>query len=473
MSILSLKMLCILVPVASVLTALLLIRWSKFSRGVRISEEYVRRNKKNPVSGSDNEDTLKQIIFKQVNERLGSVKRSQEFTETLLDTLNQELGKKIKQNTKEVSKIYEDILEKNVQEAELFKEKYNRALSEKKQADAVIRSVAAGLLVLDAQGKVVMMNPALEKILGVSKKDNIGKPVDESLRERELVSLVKDSGSKEGKEIELSSQGETSKTIRASSTILENEEGQTVGTVSIFSDITQQKEIDRLKDSFVANVTHELRTPLVSIDKAISLLLSNKADGLSENQAQFLSIASRNCKRLGLLINDLLDLTKLEAGKMDIKLTPYPIDRVIDDSVEGLIAWANTKSMVFVKEIQENLPEGKIDVTRIIRVLNNLISNAIKFTPNNGTITIRAHLYNDHEIVVTVEDTGVGIPRNELDKVFSRFYQTAERVATDVSGTGIGLSIAKEIVELHGGKIWVESDSGKGSKFSFTIPVSK
>lgn len=455
------------------LTALLLIRWSKFSRGVRISEEYVRRNKKNPVSGSDNEDTLKQIIFKQVNERLGSVKRSQEFTETLLDTLNQELGKKIKQNTKEVSKIYEDILEKNVQEAELFKEKYNRALSEKKQADAVIRSVAAGLLVLDAQGKVVMMNPALEKILGVSKKDNIGKPVDESLRERELVSLVKDSGSKEGKEIELSSQGETSKTIRASSTILENEEGQTVGTVSIFSDITQQKEIDRLKDSFVANVTHELRTPLVSIDKAISLLLSNKADGLSENQAQFLSIASRNCKRLGLLINDLLDLTKLEAGKMDIKLTPYPIDRVIDDSVEGLIAWANTKSMVFVKEIQENLPEGKIDVTRIIRVLNNLISNAIKFTPNNGTITIRAHLYNDHEIVVTVEDTGVGIPRNELDKVFSRFYQTAERVATDVSGTGIGLSIAKEIVELHGGKIWVESDSGKGSKFSFTIPVSK
>jgi len=167
-----------------------------------------------------------------------------------------------------------------------------------------------------------------------------------------------------------------------------------------------------------------------------------------------------------------LDLAKLEAGKMSIKLAPCSINKVIDESIEGLIAWANTRSVVLIKKVPENLPEVKIDANKIIQVLNNLVGNAIKFTPSNGTITVDAQLQNGHEVLVTVEDTGVGIAKNELEKVFTRFYQTEERAATDVSGTGIGLSIAKEIVELHGGKIWVQSDSGQGAKFSFTIPVN-
>ena len=460
----------IVTPIASILIAFLLIHWAKLSEEARIREEDVGRSKGALAPGFVGDESIKHAVFKEVSGVLDSKQRCQEVTKIVSDIFGQELNKRIEQNTKEVSKKYETIIEKNSKNEEIVWNKYNRVLSDKKQTDAVIRSVAEGLLVVDAQGKVVMMNPAAERLLGVARKDKIGKLIDESLREEQLVSLVKDSKGKEGKEIELFSQNnETSKTIRASSAVIENENGQTVGMVSVLTDITKQKEIDRLKASFVANVTHELRTPLVSIDKAITFLLNNPKGAFSENQQQFLSIASRNCKRLSLLINDLLDLSKLEAGKMSIQLTACSIDKVISESIEGLNAWANAKSVAIVDKVQANLPQVKIDPDKVIQVLNNLIGNAIKFTPNNGTITVEAKIHNDRELVVSVQDTGAGIAKDELLKIFNKFYQTGERVATDVSGTGIGLSIAKEIVQLHGGKIWAESQDGQGAKFSFTM----
>jgi NtrC-family two-component system sensor histidine kinase KinB len=469
----SLTIIYIVTPIASILIAVLLIHWAKLSEAARVRDEDLRRGKKSLTTNVVHDEAIKQVVFNQISGVLDSKQRCQEVTKIVSDIFGQEINKRIEQNTQEISKKYESIIEKSSKNEEMVWNKYNRALSEKKQTDAVIRSVAEGLLVVDAQGKVVMMNPAAERLLGVSRKDKIGKPVDESLKEEQLVSMVKDSNGKEGREIELLSQNsETNKTIRASSAVIENENGQTIGMVSVLSDITKQKEIDRLKSSFVANVTHELRTPLVSIDKSINLLLTKTGGGLSESQEQFLSIAARNCKRLSLLINDLLDLAKLEAGKMNIILAPCVIDQVIRESIDGLSAWANAKTVAIVNKPAENLPQVKIDADKIIQVLNNLIGNAIKFTPANGTITVRAQVYKDREIVVSVQDTGMGIAQNELEKVFDKFYQTGERVATDVSGTGIGLSIAKEIVQLHGGKIWVESENGQGAKFSFTVPLN-
>jgi len=460
----------IVTPVASIIIALLLIHWAKLSEAARLKAEDEQKNKGLLNPGLINDESIKQTVYKEISGVLDSQVRCQEVTKIVSDIFGQELNKRIEQTTKEVSKKYESIIEKNSKNEEIVWNKYNRALSEKKQTDAVIRSVAEGLLVVDAQGKVVMMNPAAERLLGMTRKDKIGKPINESLKEEQLLSLVKDSKSNDGKEIELVSQNqETSKTIRASSAVIENENGQTVGMVSVLSDITKQKEIDRLKASFVANVTHELRTPLVSIDKAITFLLSNTGNELSANQQQFLSIASRNCKRLSLLINDLLDLSKLEAGKMTVVLAPCRIDQVINESIEGLNAWAAAKSVKIISSVAPSLPPVKIDPDKVIQVLNNLIGNAIKFTPNDGKITVEAKLHNNQEIVVSVQDTGEGIPENELKNVFDKFYQTGERVATDVSGTGIGLSIAKEIVQLHGGKIWAESEPGQGARFSFTV----
>jgi NtrC-family two-component system sensor histidine kinase KinB len=464
----------IVTPVASIIIALLLIHWAKLSEAARIREESLQKRNYTPAPAVHDE-SINHTVYNQLSGVLDSKQRCQEVTKIVSDIFGQELNKRIQENTQEISKKYESIIEKTVKEEEIVWNKYNRTLTEKRQTDAVIRSVAEGLLVVDAQGKVVMMNPAAERLLGVSRKDKIGKSVDDSLKDEQLVSLVKDSKDKDGKdkEIELFSQNkETSKTIRASSAVIENENGQTVGMVSVLSDITKQKEIDRLKASFVANVTHELRTPLVSIDKSISLLLSKNAGGLSESQEQFLTIASRNCKRLSLLINDLLDLSKLEAGKMNIILSSAAIDKVISESIEGLNAWAGAKSVKLISNIAAGLPQVKIDPDKIIQVLNNLIGNAIKFTPADGAITVSAQLHNDRQVIVSVQDTGVGISKKELEKVFDKFYQTGERVATDVSGTGIGLAIAKEIVELHEGKIWAESEDGKGAKFSFTLPVA-
>jgi PAS domain S-box-containing protein len=465
----------IVTPIASILIALLLVHWAKLSEEAKIREEDARRGKGSSLDlPVFRDEAIKQTVLKELSTVLDSKQHCQEAARIVSDIFGQELNKRIEKNTKEISSKYESIIEKNSKNEEIVWNKYNRVLSDKKQTDAVIRSVAEGLLVVDSQGKVVMMNPAAERLLGVTRKDKIGRPVDESLREEQLVSLVRDSKNNGGKEIELLSQNhETNKTIRASSAVIENENGQTVGMVSVLSDITKQKEIDRLKSSFVANVTHELRTPLVSIDKSIGLLLDSSGGGLTQTQQQFLSIASRNCKRLGLLINDLLDLAKLESGKMTVQLVPCAIDKVISESIEGLAAWANTKSVALVNKAVSELPLVNIDSDKIIQVLNNLIGNAIKFTPNNGTITMDAQLHNDQEIVVSVQDTGIGIAQEELSKVFDKFYQTGERVASDVSGTGIGLSIAREIVQLHGGKIWVESQDQQGTKFSFTILIHK
>jgi signal transduction histidine kinase len=322
-----------------------------------------------------------------------------------------------------------------------------------------------------------MANPTAESLLGITKQD-IGKPIKEVVKNEHLLSLVKNiPQDPEGvieKDIELVSAVEaTKKVLRTSSAVVADPDGNTVGMVTTLNDITKQKELDNLKSTFVANVSHELRTPLVSMDKSISLILSKTAGEINKDQEQFLSIAQRNLKRLGLLINDLLDLSKLEAGKLQLKRELSGIKKVIEESVEGLNTWAATKGITLEKAVQEGLPELNIDPNRLIQVLNNLIGNAIKFTPKEGKVTIEAKLgENNREIQVSVIDTGIGIPKENLPKIFSKFYQIGERSASDIGGTGIGLSIAKEIVELHGGRIWVESEHGHGAQFKFVLPVS-
>jgi signal transduction histidine kinase len=222
----------------------------------------------------------------------------------------------------------------------------------------------------------------------------------------------------------------------------------------------------------VSSVSHELRTPLVAIGKSLSLLLSKTAGHLSNPQEEFLSIAQRNLERLSRLIDDLLDLSKLEAGKMELRPAPAALGKIINESIEGFSAWAKSKTITIKKEIQESLPQINIDHDRMSQVLSNLIGNAIKFTPHEGTITVEAKLIEENGVIkVSVENTGIGIEEKDLVKIFDKFYQAGERLATDVTGSGIGLSIAKEIVQLHGGKIWAESDKGYGARFSFTLPL--
>jgi len=419
------------------------------------------------------DDSLKQTISEEISGYVDSQQKGRQIAKTVSSVFTKELSKRVELTRQQLQKKYDELLDKRAQSEEIALKKYKRVLNEKKSTEAVIRSIAEGLVVVDSDGKVIMMNPAAEKLLGSSKTDKIGKPVLEGMKDEQLVSLVKGPVDKENKEIELISQeNETKKILRASSAVIESENGQTVGMVSVLSDITKQKELDALKSKFVASVSHELRTPLVAIEKSVSLLLSKTTGPISETQEQFLSIASRNLKRLTNLINDLLDISKFEAGRMRLKFEASSIGEVIGEVIEGMENWAGTKSIRINKKIQAGLPEVNMDSQRIIQVLTNLIGNAIKFTPKDGEITVAANLEEDN-IKVSVADTGAGISKDELAKVFDKFYQTAERASTDISGTGLGLSIAKEIVGLHGGKIWAESEKNQGAKFIFTLPLKK
>jgi PAS domain S-box-containing protein len=416
--------------------------------------------------------SLSHVIVEEVGRTIDS-KHSQELAARISSVVNEELRKKVEQTAHQLSNKYEKIIDEKAKEEEIAWQKYDKVLTDKKKTEAVIRSIAEGLVVVDAGGKVIMMNPAAEKLLGISKKDKIGRRVLDNLKEEQLVSLVHDTPDKENREIELiSQQDETKKVLRASSAVIENEYGQTVGMVSVLSDITKQKKLDEMKSNFVASVSHELRTPLVSIDKSISMILEGQAGQITETQQQFLSIAERNIKRLGLLINDLLDLSKLEAGKMEIRRQACSLDSVINEAIDGLYSWAKTKTINFERKIQDGLSQVDIDPSRIIQVLTNLLGNAIKFTPKDGRITVEAKWNSQKDkIEVSVQDTGIGISKENLSKVFDKFFQAGERVSTDINGTGIGLSIAKEIVELHQGRIWAESEQGGGTKFTFTLPI--
>lgn len=459
--------------VASIIVAFFLLRLAMLtSHGRRVASDRKRRDSVKHIPG---EGSLKKLIAEEINAVVGPEVQSPELVERLSAILKQEVNKRTKKDVQEVAKKYERIIEEKVRNEEIAWKKYNKVLSEKRQTESVIRSVAEGLVVVDAQGKVIMINPAAEKILGVSKKDKVSRPIVENLNKEQLVSLVKETPGVEGKEIELaSSDDDTKRIIRASSAVIENEDGKTVGMVSVLSDITKQKELDRLKSEFLSSVSHELRTPLVSMEKSIGLLLSKSAGALSAEQEEFLSITERNLKRLTRLINDLLDLSKLEAAKVTLKRELVSLEGIIQEAVEGLSQWAKAKSLNIELNIQEGLPRVSLDPDRIVQVLVNLIGNAIKFTPAGGTITIDARLAEQNSaIIVSVQDSGIGIPQEQLTKVFDKFYQVGERIATDIHGTGIGLSIAKEIVELHDGRIWAESQQGSGAKFSFTLPLSR
>ncbi len=459
--------------VVSIVIALVLFNLTKLSGQAKIEADKKRKELAGLNPNIFGDKPLKQAILEEINDLVDSKAKGQEVSQKLIDTFDKELEKRIDQNTHELNKKYEAIIQEEKRNEEVTWKKYKKVLSDKKNTDAVIRSIAEGLVIVDAQGRVVMMNPAAEKLLGVSKKEKVGKSILENLKEEQLVSLVNESQDKDDKEIELVSQkDDTKRTLRASSAVIENENGQSIGMVSVLSDITKQKELDQLKANFVSNITHELRTPLVAIDKSIALILAKNAGDISSAQEEFLSIAQRNIKRLSIMINDLLDLSKLEAGKMKINALPTSIAFVIEEAVGSLINWSKTKSIGIEKKIENGLPQVNIDGDRIIQVLTNLIGNAIKFTPANGNIIIEASLRSEgREVMITVQDNGVGISKEDLPNIFNKFYQAGERVASDINGTGIGLSIVKEIVELHGGKIWVESEKGVGARFIFTLPL--
>lgn len=403
------------------------------------------------ISKKDLEKQLKALKLE--NKRLHALEQENEKLKNMLKRADQNIDQAVLHAT-------EALVDENKQ---IKREKY--------RINSVLKHVAEGLIIIDNEGKVLVLNPAAEQLLGASKESKVGQHILEDLKDEQMVSLAKDGQ----REIEIELAGPSSgtiKTLRASSAVIENEEGQTVGMVSVLSDITKQKELERMKDTFVSNVTHDLRAPLISIQKSLSLVLDIAKDTMPAEQKQFLEIASNNASRLTSLVNDLLDVAKLESGRTRLEYSKTSMDEVVNTVFDMLGAWANSRGVKLEKETAADLIFDA-DLKLMGQLFTNLVGNAIKFTPYGGSIKITSERI-DKDIKISVIDTGCGIPSDSLEKIFGKFEQ-AKTIPTSGSpkGTGLGLTIVKEIVLLHGGKIWVESEIGKGSRFIFVIPMEK
>ncbi len=242
------------------------------------------------------------------------------------------------------------------------------------------------------------------------------------------------------------------------------------------------KEIDEMKNNFISHVSHELRTPLTSINEASDLLLDRVAGDITSRQEHLLQIIKQCTQRLIKMVNNLLDLSKMEAGMMNYEFVRASINQIIRHSLEEINLLATRKNIRLEVQIEDNLPPLKMDVEKMQVVMDNLLSNAIKFTPEGGTVRIEAHLVRKKDrlpgaqetsyLVVSVSDTGPGIPREYQALIFEKFQGINTGRTAESRGTGLGLSIASHIVNAHGGKIWVESTEGQGSTFSFSLPLS-
>ncbi len=419
----------------------------------------------------------------------GSTQPVSPLTKKISSIVTAEVQKKTMEKTFEIKQRYDRVIEEKNKSLDLAEKKikvvsdnfekldtsFKVMGEEKKQTEEVVHSMAEGVIMVNKKGEILLMNPAAERLLGVKKEDKIGRSVLSDLKEEQLVSFVQEpSEAGKSKEVVIQSQNDhVRKVLLASNAVIESEDGKTVGFVSVISDVTKQKELEALKNEFLANISHDLRTPITCIRGSLQLLCDTSVNQLSPTQEKFAKLALNNVERLSRLINDLLDLSKLESNKFTIKPIPFHVDNLIQSLVNEFGAWSKTKGITIQTKIEKPL-EIEADQDRISQVLTNLIGNALKFTPSGGTVTVEGRRSADLlKIEVGVRDTGPGIAKNDFQKLFEKFSRIESQAMQGVSGTGLGLTIAKEIVELHGGRIWVESEEGKGSYFAFELPIKR
>ncbi len=417
-----------------------------------------------PVRPGDREGTLQNISKIVEEETEQRMKEAQQEYSVKYQVMVQEKNKEVEGIKREYSKTLEKYDE--------VKRDYKRVEVEKKNTEAVVKSIAEGLVVVNEKGEVLLMNPAAEKILGAQNEKKVGRSILEGLGSEHLVSLSREADGTGDRVVEYTSKDENvKKVIRASSAVIQNENGQTVGMVNVLTDITKQKELDEIKSRFVSNVTHELRTPIVAMQKSIEILLDKTSAPLNEMQLNFVNIVYRNLAHLSRLVEDLLDIAKIESGKMRLKFLPTRLDRLVNDACDALNTWAKSKDIQIDREVSKSLPEIIVDSVKITQVLNNLIGNAIKFTPRSGKIFVSCDWNDPVSVKVCVADTGVGIAKDNLPKLFGRFEQFGDQQG--ISGTGLGLCISREIVERHAGRIFAESEEKKGARFTFILPLKQ
>ena len=372
-----------------------------------------------------------------------------------------------KRNAEKTRKALMNILD-DVEEAR------KKAVEERDKTLAIVTNFVDGLMVVNKQGIVTMINPEFEKMFGVKKSKVKGEKLRRLKSVRLFAPAIDLLLDKEGiisiERKEFTSQEEVIIEVTTVSLKEKKEEG---GHLIIFHDISREKIVEKLKSEFVSISAHQLRTPLSAIKWTLRMMLDGDIGKISKEQKGFLEKTYRTNERMILLTNDLLDITRIEEGRylceptlVDIKELIGQIIKIFKDEIK------EKRIKLEFKKSEKDLPKVKIDVEKMKLVIQNLIENAVRYNPQGGKITISLKS-NNKEIEFLIKNSGCGIPKAQQKRVFSKFFRASNAAKIDTEGTGLGLFISKNIIEAHEGKIWFKSEENKETCFYFTIPIFK
>jgi two-component system, NtrC family, sensor histidine kinase KinB len=352
----------------------------------------------------------------------------------------------------------------------------DQILSEKRKSDTIVQSIADGLIMTDAAMRVVHVNKVVSDLFRLGDADLIGRSLQSVINDSRIVSMVS-SAIPAQDTVDLVagllqfSRGDKTLFFRPKVTRILDGEGVLYGILLLLQDVTQFKELDRMKSDFIATLSHEFRTPVTSINMSVDILNQGILGPLNERQKEIIASAKEDCFRLTKLARELLQLSKLESGRIQLKNEELNIRAVIESTLRPLSVQFKEKGVQLSSDISPELPLLVADEQQLVWVINNLVTNALKYTESGGVVTVRVRQELGH-LLMEVEDTGIGIPPEHLDSIFDKFVQVKRFQDATPGSVGLGLAIAKEIVEMYGGKIWASSGVGKGSIFSVRLPLN-
>ncbi len=375
--------------------------------------------------------------------------------------------------------VKEDITQRKQAEAEMERQ-YREADHARSEMRAVLDAVGEAILLVAPDGRFLSVNQKVSALFGIGSEEILGRCFDELGMQIDLI--FQDPAGFKSQVLETVADTEKQFTqtvlqrwperreLELFSTPVRGTAGDYWGRLFVFRDVTHERQVDRMKTDFISLVSHELRTPLTSIKGFTDLILEGDAGEVREEQREYLSIVKQNADRLVSLINELLDISRIESGRVQLQLAPVRMQEVVDLVVASLSPQIQQKSQALHVRVAPELLPVLGDRDRLTQVLTNLLSNAHKYTPAGGSIRVEAKS-QDNQVVVSVTDNGIGISPEDQKNLFTKFYRVDSSLTRQIGGTGLGLAIVKSIVELHGGAVSVESQPGQGSTFSFTMPV--
>ena len=365
-----------------------------------------------------------------------------------------------------------------LQEARKLREERERSLlelaNEKSRTQTIVQCMGDGLLVTNRDQRVVFCNPAGRRLLKVKRSLSVGEPLINVARCPEFISLVENTmNPQDGREMtskELAPQGPSDPVLMANCAPIKDEKGQIIGAVTVLRDITELKELDKAKSTFVSMVAHELRAPLAAIEGYLDVILDGVGVEDPQKVHKILGRSRERTRGLLALINDLLAISRMQSGRVAKEKERLQVVTLLKEVVELIKGEAIERQIVVNLETPDELPLISANREDLTRVFTNFLDNAIKYNHPGGKVFIRAKVDNAF-IQVEIQDTGVGIPKKEMDKIFGEFYRVKSKETQGITGTGLGLTIAKKILEAHNGHIEAESKLHQGSTFRVLLPI--